>query len=413
MPPFRRRPQPVSRAASRSDPVPSTSPPRLVAHLALAVLCLVGGTACAGDGHGVVDPLSGNPSLFTWALPAGVSPPPVPTDNPMSAAKVELGRRLFYDTRLSGNGGFSCASCHRQEFAFADAKNIPLGSTGEPHPRNSMALANAGYQSFLNWANTATTTLEAQALVPMFGDRPVELGLKGGDVALLERLRGEPLYRQLFPKSFPGEPDPVSVANVTKALAAFQRTLLSFNAPFDRTRRGESAGMSAAALRGEALFRSSRLKCAECHAGTLFTSAADAGGSTFSSLQFFNTGLYNVGGAGAYPARNRGLFEITGNAQDMGRFKVPSLRNLAFTFPYMHDGSISSLEDVVDHYARGGRIVALGPNAGDGHLNPFKDARVAGFAITPEEKGDLVAFLRSLSDSSFVREGRFSNPWNR
>lgn len=387
--------------------------PRRISTVALAALLLVAGTACAGDGHGVVAPLSGDPSRFTWALPAGVVPPPVPADNPMSAAKVELGRRLFYDTRLSGNGGFSCASCHRQEFAFADAKNIPLGSTGEPHTRNSMALANAGYQPFLNWANTATTSLEALALVPMFGDQPVELGLKGQDAALLQRLRGEPLYRQLFSKSFPGQPDPVSVGNVTKALGAFQRTLLSFDAPFDRTRRGEGGGMSAAAMRGEALFRSSRLKCAECHAGSLFTSAADAGGSPFSALQFFNTGLYNVGGTGAYPSRNGGLFEITGKAQDMGKFKVPSLRNLVYTFPYMHDGSISSLEDVVDHYARGGRIVPLGANAGDGHLNPFKDARVAGFAITPEEKGDLVAFLRALSDSSFVREARFSNPWNR
>lgn len=380
--------------------------------VALALLA-AGSLACAGDGHGVADPLSGDPARFSWALPAGWAAPPVPADNPMSAAKVELGRRLFYDTRLSGNGAFSCASCHRQEFAFADAKNIPLGSTGEPHTRNSMGLANAGYLPMLNWASPVTTTLERQALGPMFGDQPVELGLKGQEAQLVARLRTEPIYQRLFPRSFPNEPEPVTVANITRALAAFQRTLVSFDAPFDRARRGNAAAMSASARAGEALFRGSRLKCAECHGGTLFTNAADVGGSPFSALQFFNTGLYNVGGTGAYPARNRGLFELTGQPGDMGRFRVPSLRNLAFTFPYMHDGSISSLEEVLDHYARGGRNVALGTNAGDGSLNPRKDPRVAGFTLTAQERGDVVAFLRALSDSSFVTNPRFANPWNR
>lgn len=378
---------------------------------AIAFVLGTGGLACTGDRSGVVDPLSGDPALFTWHLPAGIVPPPVPADNPMSAAKVELGRHLFHDTRLSGNGGFSCASCHRQEFAFADAKNIPVGSTGEPHSRNSMALANAGYFTFYNWASTTVTSLEAQALGPMFGVEPVELGLKGNEEALLERLRAEPLYRQLFPKSFPGQLDPVSVTNVTKAIAAFERTILTFNAVFDRTQRRETGGMSVAAVRGEVLFRSTRLKCAECHGGSLFTNSGDVGGSPFTATQFLNNALYNLGGTGAYPLRNRGLFESTGNPADMGRFRVPSLRNLAFTFPYMHDGSISTLEDVVDHYARGGRMVALGPHAGDGSLSPVKDRRIAGFAITPQEKGDLVAFLRALNDSSLVSDPRFANPW--
>ncbi len=376
--------------------------------MAIGVAAVAAFTACADDGHGIVDPLSGDPARFVWSLPPGWPAPLVPSDNPMSAAKVELGRRLFYDTRLSGNGAFSCSSCHRQEFAFADAKNIPLGSTGQVHPRNSMAIGNIAYQRFFNWANLATPSLEAQALVPMFGDQPVELGLKGLEGTLLARLRGEPLYQNLFPKSFPADADPITVQNVTRAMAAFQRTIISGNAPFDRFTRGDRSALSPSAQRGEALFRSARLKCAECHGGTLLTAAADIVPTTVDQLPYFNNGLYNV-----YPAPNRGLFEASGTASDMGRFKVPSLRNLVFTFPFMHDGSVASLDDVVDHYARGGRIVALGPNAGDGRLNPNKDARLSGFTLSTSERSELIDFLKSLSDSGIVRNLKFSNPWIR
>lgn len=365
-------------------------------------------TACAGEGNGVVDPLSGDPALFTWDLPAGVTPPPVPADNPMSASKVELGRRLFYDTRLSSNGAFSCASCHRQDNAFADAKNVPVGTTGEAHTRNSMGLVNVGYQRTFGWAGPATTALEAQALIPMFGDVPVELGLKGREADLLQRLRSVTIYQELFPKSFPGTSDPFTVPNVTKAISTFERTFNGFNAPIDRFRRGDSTALSAAARRGQNLFNAHR--CAQCHGGVLFGGLSATPGMG-SDVEFANTGLYNVGGTGAYPAKNGGLFETTGRPGDMGRMKVPSLRNVAHTFPYAHDGSVGSLQEVLDNYARGGRVIAVGPNAGDGRLNPFKDRRVNGFPMNPQDRQDLVEFLRSLSDSSFVTAPRFSNPW--
>ena len=367
--------------------------------------------ACAGDGPPVEPALSGDPAAFRWALPAGWAPPPVPADNPMSDAKVALGRRLFYDTRLSGNGGFACSSCHRQEFGFADARNIPVGSTGEPHPRNSQGIAGSGYLRVLTWADPGAAALEAQALVPMFGEHPVELGLKGMESVLLDRLRAVPEYRTLFPVAFPGVADPFTVGRVTQALAAFQRTIIPVNAPYDRQQRGEAGAMSAAALRGEALFRSPRLRCEECHRGPSFTAAAGPAADGLGALPYANTGLYDVGGTGAYPAGNQGLVEHTGRAVDMGRFRIPSLRHLAFTFPYMHDGSLSTLEDVVDHYARGGRLVATGPLAGDGSRSRYKDPRVSGFALSAAERADLVAFLRSLSDSSLVRDPRFANPW--
>lgn len=367
--------------------------------------------ACAdGNATGIVIP-SGDASKFRWALPPGFPAPVVPVDNAMSDAKVELGRRLFFDTRLSGNETFSCASCHRQENAFADARNIPFGSTGEPHPRNSMGLTNVGYQPAFGWADPTTRQLERQAPIPMFGDAPVELGLKGLESVLLQRLRDVPLYRQLFAASYPGQPDPITADNLTRAIAAFERTFLSGNSPYDRFSRGDANATSPAAQRGEQLFRSTRLKCAECHGGVLFTKFATFVGAPATDPEFLNNGLYNIGGVGAYPAPNTGLFARTGISTDMGKFKVPTLRNIALTFPYMHDGSLGSLGEVVDHYAAGGRTISTGANAGDGSRNAFKDQRISGFVLSPAERADLIAFLHSLTDSAFVTNPRLSNPW--
>ena len=330
----------------------------------------------------------------------------------MSDAKVELGRRLFYDTRLSGNGAFSCSSCHRQANAFADARNLPFGSTGQPHPRNSMSLPNVAYQVVLGWANTETRRLEDQALIPMLGKNPVELGLAGREAEMLDRLRAVPVYPPLFRTAFPTDSLPFTLGNVTRAIATFERTFVSGDSPYDRYRRGNPSAISDAAKRGEALFMGDRLKCSQCHSGVMFTNAARwAGGPGPADPEFFNNGLYNVGGSGAYPAPNTGLHALTGIAADMGKFKVPSLRNVEVTFPYMHDGTVATLSDVLDHYAAGGRTIASGPNAGTGSANPFKSAMVGGFALSPGEKADVIAFLRSLTDSTFLTNPRLSNPW--
>ena len=367
--------------------------------------------ACAdANPAGIVIP-SGDPAAFHWALPPGFPTPVVPADNAMSDAKVELGRRLFYDTRLSGIQNFSCSSCHRQENAFADARNIPFGSTGEPHPRNSMGLTNVGYQPAFGWADPTTRQLERQAPIPMFGDAPVELGLKGLEAVLMQRLKDVVLYRQLFSTAFPGQPDPITLDNLTRAIASFERTFLSGNSPYDHFVRGEATAISPAAQRGELLFRGDRLKCAQCHSGTLFTKFATFVGAPALEPEFINNGLYNLGGTGAYPSPNTGLIRHTGNPADMGKFKVPTLRNIALTVPYMHDGSLGSLNEVIDHYAAGGRTIAIGANAGDGSRNPFKNPRVGGFSISPAERADLIAFLQSLTDSAFITNPRLSNPW--
>jgi cytochrome c peroxidase len=349
---------------------------------------------------------------FVWDLPPGFPQPKVPADNPMTAEKVELGRFLFYDTRLSADGTFACANCHQQAHAFADTKPRGIGVTGEIHPRGSMSLANVAYSPVLTWANPTMRRLEMQALVPMFGEDPVELGLSGKEQLLLDRLKAEPRYTQMFPAAFPGDADPITLTNITRSIASFERTLISGRSPYDRYRYGsDREAISDSAKRGETLFFSEQTECFHCHGGFNFTQTVDYAGKGFAEIEFHNTGLYNVDGKGAYPRPNTGVHAVTNDLDDMGRFKAPTLRNIAVTAPYMHDGSITTLEDVLAHYAAGGRTIHTGPNAGVGASSPFKSSFVKGFSLTPEARRDLIAFLESLTDEAFLTDRRFSDPW--
>lgn len=371
---------------------------------------IAGALVCLGAAH--VATRAAAPLAYEWRLPRGFPTPKLPDDNPMSAPKVELGRHLFYDTRLSGTGTFSCATCHQQARAFADDKPRGVGETGQVHPRGAMSLANVAYAPVLTWANPSVTSLEQQALAPMFGTTPVELGLAGQEQALLSRLGAEPVYRRLFPESFPDDAAPLTVRNITKALAAFERTLMSGTAPYDRYRTMlDASAISPAAHRGEDLFFSDQIGCFNCHSGFNFTNAVDFEKRAPRAVEFHNTGLYNVDGHGAYPAPNTGVHAVTGRASDMGRFKPPTLRNISLTAPYMHDGSMKTLDEVLSFYAAGGRVVASGTNAGDGTKSPLRSAFIKGFALSPEDRADLIAFLESLTDTAFTKDPRFSNPW--
>jgi cytochrome c peroxidase len=367
--------------------------------LVFAIVVSVMAIACSG----------GPDDAWRWDLPQGFPEPRVPDDNPMSAARVELGRHLFHDTRLSGNGTQACASCHRQELAFSDGRVHAVGSTGARHRRNSMSLANVAYASRLTWANPHLDRLEGQALIPMFGDDPVELGMPS-DAELVRRLTADEGYVQLFAAAFPDEPEPIRVDNVTRALGSFQRTLISGRSAYDRYAQGDSGALSASALRGMELFFSERLECFHCHGGFNFADSVDHARLAEPERAFHNTALYNVDGQGAYPARDRGLMEITGDPADMGRFKAPTLRNIAVTAPYMHDGSVPALEEAIEHYARGGRTVATGPDRGVGSESPLKDEFVVGFVLRAGEREDLLAFLHSLTDEEFLRDPRFAAP---
>ncbi len=352
---------------------------------------------------------------FVFDVPKPFPAPFVPADNPMNAAKVELGRRLFYDQRLSGNGKQSCASCHRQELAFTDGKASAVGATGEQHPRGSMSLANAGYNPVLTWANPPMQWLESQALVPMFAAHPIELGLGGRQDALMRTISNDGLYRRLFARAFPTEHEKVSLENITRAIAAFERTLISLRSPYDRYRYGgERDAISPAAKRGEIFFFSGqRGACFQCHGGWNFNGDVRYADHDNARVSFFNTGLYNIPGPVSYPASNTGVHAITGRESDVGKFRVPTLRNIAVTAPYMHDGSIATLGEVLDHYAAGGRTIASGPNAGVGRNNPNKAPSVHGFAMSATDKADLLAFLETLTDSTFLRNPAFANPWEK
>ncbi len=348
---------------------------------------------------------------YQWDLPAGFPLPRIPDDNPMSAAKVELGRYLFYDPQLSGNGTMSCSSCHLQALAFSDGKVTSHGSTDEPLLRNSQALVNVAYNATLTWANPVLTDVEQQVLIPLFGEFPVELGITGHEEAVLARFQGDTAYQARFAAAFPEQAKPISYQTIVQALTSFVRSLISGDSPYDRYLAGDEAALSAQAKKGMELFFSERFECHHCHVGFNLTTSTVHEKSTFSAAVFQNNGLYNLDGQGAYPRGNRGLYEITAKAEDMGRFRPPTLRNVALTAPYMHDGSISTLEAVVRHYAAGGRLTTTGELAGDGRRNPQKSALVPGFTIRDQEVAALVAFLESLTDETFITDPRFSDPF--
>lgn len=380
---------------------------------AASAAALVGLVACGGGGTELQETRSASGN-WAWALPAFFPQPKVPADNPMSAEKVELGRFLFYDKRLSGNGQQACAGCHHQNKAFTDGLAQSIGSTGEPHPRSAQPLANVVYNATLTWANPSLVTLERQMETPLFGEHPIEMGVNDGNKdAVLQRLRSDTLasnYPERFAQAFPGEAQPLGWANVIKAISAFQRSLISGNSLYDRWLAGQ-ATLNAAQERGKNLFFGEKAECFHCHGSFNFNDQIVHAGSRIVETPFSNTGLYNLGGTGAFPEPNRGVFELTGKAEDMGRFRAASLRNVEVTAPYMHDGSIATLEEVLRFYAAGGRHITSGPNAGDGRANPYKSDLVSLIALSEQDQADLIAFLKTLTDHEFLTNPRHANPF--
>jgi cytochrome c peroxidase len=310
------------------------------------------------------------PPAWQWHLPAGVRPPPASADNPISAAKVALGRRLFYDADLSIDGTMSCATCHEQRHAFADGNRTHGGVGGARGRRNVMALANVAYVTPLTWADPRLRRLEKQALVPMTGTHPVEMGMMGQDAELARRLAADSCYRRMFAAAFPN--GRIDTGRITMAIASFERTLLSFDSPYDRFRRSDDGAISVPAKAGARLFAKD---CASCHAGPNFTDG-----------KFHNIGLH--GGSGV-PVTDHGLREITGAPEDEGAFRTPSLRNIAFTGPYMHDGSISDLAGAIRNHTLPSGI---------------------GRTLDTGELSRIVAFLHSLNDTAFVTNPDFARP---
>jgi cytochrome c peroxidase len=348
------------------------------AWLGLSLLLAAGPALAVADG-----------APFAGRLPAGIAPPPVQVDNPMTEAKVELGRRLFYDADLSIDGTTACATCHEQHRAFTEGNATHGGVRGALGRRNVMGLANVGYFSPLTWADPRQTRLEDQVLVPVMGEHPVEMGMAGKPKVLIARLSGDGCYRQMFAEAFPEAGGAVTMATIAKAIAAFERTLISFDSPYDRAKRGDAAALSPAARRGEALFKGERFNCAACHAGKTFTDTA-----------FHNIGLHDPKDLPPSPAGDHGLREVTLRFADEGKIRTPSLRNAALTGPYMHDGKTATLaQAIAEHFAAPGAPP-----------NPWRDALLLGAAPSADEVADLTAFLDSLTDQQFVSDPRFALP---
>jgi len=312
-------------------------------------------------------------ALTDNSAPAGYPKGPItavaPTGSPLTEARAELGRRLFYDKRLSRTGAIACASCHRQEHAFADPAAVSKGVDGRRGTRNAPALVNRAWSSSFFWDGRASS-LEQLVGHPI--ENPLEMDLP--IAYAVSAIGSDVTYVRDFAMAFGGAPP--SAESLRQALASFVRTLVSGNSPYDRHLRGDDRDFGPAALRGEVLFFGSA-GCFRCHPG-----------GTFSNEGYFNNGTY-VEGA------DRGRQAITGRSGDIGKFRVPTLRNVAVSAPYMHDGSLATLGEVIDQYARGGR--------GD----PTADPLIKPLAISDADKADLIAFLGSLTDTDFLSDPRY------
>lgn len=302
--------------------------------------------------------------------PVGLPFVPVPHDNPVTAEKTALGRKLFYDKRLSFNDTVSCASCHNPLLGFADGRSRSVGAGGKTGVRNAPSIMNAAYNSLLFWDGRAAS-LEAQVGIPM--EDPIEMNQP--HAVTVSKISTDPLYKQQFASAF--GPGPITMDKIEKALASFERTLLSGNSPFDRYEYGgDKTALSPAALRGLAIFKDpQRGNCAACH-----TIGKDY--ALFTDGKFHNTGE-GVNGEGELI--DLGRYNQTKVEADKGAFKTPSLRNVAESAPYMHDGSLKTLSDVVDFYA------------GGGNSNPYLDKNIKALDLSEHDRADLVEFLKSLS----------------
>jgi cytochrome c peroxidase len=307
-----------------------------------------GGADRAGNAGGRTAPATPLPD----GVPLGLRTTAIlPADNPITPEKVELGRLLFFDPILSADRTVSCASCHRPEFGFGDTLRVSAGIDGRFGHRNSPTLLNRVFGRRFFWDGRATT-LEQAVLMPVADTLEMALPLED----LVERVSDDGRYAGLFRSAFPGAA--ITDATIARALASYVRTLWTGDSPFDRYQAGDSTALSTAAQRGRALFFG-RANCSDCHSGPNFTDEQ---------------------------------FHVLGVSGAAERFKTPTLRDVALTGPYMHDGSLRSLEDVVEFYDRGGNGVGAGQGRARGG-----GRRIRPLGLTPEERTELVAFLRALT----------------
>jgi len=304
-------------------------------------------------------------------VPLGLPPLPVPGDNPMTAETVALGRKLYYDPALSVDNTVSCAFCHNPAKGFSDGLPTSFGVGGKRGGRNAPTVWNSAYSTLQFWDGRAPS-LEEQAGGPV--QNPIEMA--NTPDAVVKKVSEIAAYKELFEKAY--GPGPVTFQKIRYAIAAFERTVLSGNSPFDRYQfGGDKKAMSAAAVRGLAVFRDPKKgNCAVCH-------TIDQAFALFTDNKFHNLG---VGVNPQGELTDLGRYEVTKKDEDRGAFKTPTLRNVAQSAPYMHDGSLKTLKDVVDFYV------------GGGNSNPWRDKEMKSLEhLTKQERADLVAFMEALT----------------
>ena len=323
--------------------------------------------SCSEDG---VEPSHSAPTFME--VPRGFDDIPVPEDNAFSQSRWELGKRLFYDPIMSLDSSRSCASCHSSELAFSDDVSFSLGVGDRLGTRNAPTLANVAYHPYFT-REGGVPTLEMQILVPIQEHDEFDFNI----VLLAERLKADSSYVMMSMEAYDREPDAFVI---TRSIACFERSLISGYSRYDHYENYQDLdALTQSETNGMNLFFSEKTNCSQCHAGFNFT-----------NYDFENNGLY-------VEYEDVGRFRFTGSDDDLARFKVPSLRNIELTAPYMHDGSIQSLEEVIDHYNSGGEN------------HPQKNSLIQPLNLNEKEKEDLIAFLKSLTDESFVTNTLFKN----
>ena len=301
---------------------------------------------------------------FILPIPQGFPQPYIPNDNQLTYSRVELGKKLFFDTMMSRDSTVSCATCHIPQFAFTDRLKKGVGIRNQEVNRNTPTLTNVAYQNqFL--LDGVNPSLVAQVMVPIHEPNEFDFHV----LLIAERMKKDEEYVRLCKDAYNSEPNPFAI---THAIASFERTIISGNSPYDKYHfQGDSMALNESEKKGMKLFFN-KLYCTECHSGFNFTNQS-----------LSNNGLYLN-----YP--DSGRIRLSGLEKDRAIFKVPTLRNIAVTYPYMHDGSIATLSDVITHYSSGG------------NPHPNKSIFIKPFSLSNQEQKDLIAFLYSLTDSTFI-----------
>lgn len=324
---------------------------------------------------------------YELQIPAGLPSMDVfiPEDNPLTVEGVALGRKIFYDPILSGDNTQACADCHKQEFGFSDPHPLSTGIDGIEGTRNAMAIINLGWNQFGFFWDGRAVTLEDQALQPVVN--PIEMNTTWPEVEA--KLNASEEYKTLFKQAY--GVDYIDSMTVAKAIASFERTLISGNSRFDQWYSQQSIQLTDQELRGYVLFQSEDGDCFHCH--TL--------GGFLTDNQFHNNGLDSL-------YVDEGRYLVSGSSTDMGRFRTPTLKNIELTAPYMHDGRFFTLEEVMDHYNDHILRSSTLNNFLDLHLDPHQN--VGGLNLTQEDKAALVAFLKTMTDPDFINNSDFSDP---